>query len=107
MISAQLPPARKAVGAAKAKYNPSDIAAYLAANHPACPKRIRKRIGQIAAEGRWTGLALDTMTQRCVAHYVVAEVCGVHRLVECGLSAAVANQMIEPQRKAVMKLWGF
>jgi len=95
-------PAKPAAG-----FSPSEVLGYLASYHPACPKRVRKRVGQIALEGRWTSLPLDLLTKRCAEHYVISEVCGLFRLIECGIPASAANRLIEPQRKAVMALWGF
>lgn len=114
-IAASHPTAKKSVettpltpkARAKTAYTPDQVIGYLASHHPACPKKVRKRVGQIALENRWTNLTLDSLTLRCAEHYIVSDVCGVLRLIDCGIPASVANRLIEPQRKAVMTLWGF
>jgi hypothetical protein len=62
---------------------------------------------QIAGEGRWKQLPVGRLAARAAEHYVVTDMCGVLRLVECGIDASTANRLIAAQRKAVLTLWGF
>jgi hypothetical protein len=85
----------------------AQVLSYLGAHHPRCPKIVRKRIAKIAGEGRWKQLSIDGLAARSAEHYVVTDVCGVLRLIECGFDAQSANRMIAPHCKAVLALWGF
>jgi len=60
-----------------------------------------------ATQGRWTGLTLAQAVFRSADHYVLTEVCGVHKLIECGIDHVAANRLAEPQRRIVLSLWGF
>lgn len=91
----------------KREYAAEEVMSYLMDRHPACPKIVRKRIVKIATQGRWTGLTLAQAVFRSADHYVLTEVCGVHKLIECGIDHVAANRLAEPQRRTVLSLWGF
>jgi len=83
------------------------VLSYLGTHHPRCPRIVRKRIAKIAGEGRWKQLNIDRLAALSAEYYVVTDVCGVLRLIECGFDAQSANRMIAPHCKAVLALWGF
>ena len=92
---------------AKQSANYAQVLGYLNKHHDRCPKIVRKRIAQIAGEGRWKERSTDRLAARSAEHYVITDVCGVLRLVECGIDASTANRLIAAQRNAVLTLWGF
>ncbi|HEX7800305.1 MAG TPA: hypothetical protein VF402_08140, partial [Asticcacaulis sp.] len=60
-----------------------------------------------ASQAQWTGMSLDECVITSIETYVIFEVCGYLKLVECGISRETAAQLIKSTADAVSKYWNY
>lgn len=88
------------------RYSVAEIGEYLRQHHPNCTKSACKRVATLASQGSWTGMGPAEVVASCMENYLLHEVCGLQRLVEFGIARDRALEMVMPQVKAVLSLWG-
>lgn len=92
--------------AAAAQYSADAVRRYLARHHPACPEPEHKRIARLASQGRWSGMGMAEVVASCMENYLTYDVCGLQKLIAAGHKREAALEMIAPQVRATLGLWG-